>query len=336
MIEVENPISSGATIIRKSVETFVQTQLKDNFPKNYHYMVGNYNSVFQVIEGYGDQAGGFFRNAKMIVLTPDGKLKTGQVHQRVGDYHSSWEFYNAKLEPASDLDVVKFGPVLVRKLFAQIETEITDLEDQQKIENSLNVLIQRGKIWSEIETVSRQSRLEMGEEDIDKHLGDADFGDMAKEDINNILTGFSNKEVSSLNQMKSSFEFFKKKRSLMQEVKDLSANMRAKNVEAWFQPLVANLVENKIFPETAKDEGEIRWFVANRSFEGYYFNVSDKRGGFWYWGVSENGQVRKAIVAEDKVVEQRWDAEQLLTQSDEVVRFIVNAVARNAFPKIKV
>lgn len=137
------PIELAALRIKGSVSQLVTQDLSEAFPENYIYARGGYDRVFIVAKGYGDQHGGFFKTGYLITLDPDGRFRAGNVRQDVGDYASSWKFKEAKLTAASDMEVIKYGPLLVASLFNQIEEELKKEEDPDKIRKWTQVLQKR-------------------------------------------------------------------------------------------------------------------------------------------------------------------------------------------------
>lgn len=133
----------AASRIKGAVSQLVTQDLSEAFPENYVYTRGGYDRVFIVAKGYGDQYGGFFETGYLITLDPDGQFRAGDVRQDVGDCVSSWKFREAKLTAASDMEVIKYGPLLVASLFNQIEEELKEEEDPDKIRKWTQVLQKR-------------------------------------------------------------------------------------------------------------------------------------------------------------------------------------------------
>ncbi len=137
------PIELSASRIRASVSQFVTQELHEAFPRNHAYMYGDYNCVFVVVKGHGNRRNGFFEKGHLVTLDSDGQFRAGEVAQNVEDYTSSWEFHDAKLTVAGDMEVIKYAPLLMASLFSQIEKELKEESDPQKREKWSNILQRR-------------------------------------------------------------------------------------------------------------------------------------------------------------------------------------------------
>jgi len=177
--EGQGSIKLSASRIRTSVSQFVTQELQGAFPKNWVYMRGNYNRVFVVAEGYGDQCDGFFEKGYLVTLDADGQFRAGDVAQNVGDYTHSWEFYDAKLTKASDMEVIRYAPLLLTSLFGLIENELKEESDPQKRERWSNVLQRReGEIFAVL-IESGSALIAAGEDPEIPSSGAQDYGSLA-------------------------------------------------------------------------------------------------------------------------------------------------------------
>src|SRR5438034_130631 len=122
----ENPIARGAGQIRTITESLVNTDLEGNFPKNFQWHHGDYNCLFVADQSWGRQYGSFPGGAHLVVLDSDGRYKAGDVSLYVGNDHSYWKIDKPKLAPATDVEVVRFGPKLVSDLFVQVGREVLE------------------------------------------------------------------------------------------------------------------------------------------------------------------------------------------------------------------
>lgn len=181
----QGPIELAASRIRADISQFVTQELHDAFPKNNVYLKGNYNRVFVVTEGYGDQYDGFFEKGHLVTLDPDGLFRSGEVVQNVGDTTHSWEFYDAKLTVASDMEVIKYAPLLVASLFNQIEKELKEDEifkeglEPQKRERWQNILPRRdGEVFAVL-VECQNALIEAGEDPGIPSTGAQDYGSLA-------------------------------------------------------------------------------------------------------------------------------------------------------------
>ncbi len=343
MANPDNPIAKGAEEINSIVTLFVQKDLEGIFPKNYVYAHGNYDLVFIVASGHGNQAGGFFKDAEMVVLNPEGEFKSGLVNQYVGNYDSCWRFENAKLELAKPLQVIKYSPRLVACLFSQIEEELETQEDPQKANRVLEALHQRGEILNQVVSISRHALIEMGEEDPSVLIkGEKDYGIQAMEGIKEIianLPGHSKQERSTA-QKEAALGLFSKREELVAEMKSLTENMRVKPVEERFRDIVGEIVGAGIFPELVEYDGE-SWFAVTNMESTMKAGIWSKMEshhepyGHWVWGVSKSGLVRE-IEVYMTIPKIRSCPEHLLEQGGSILHNLINQTVRKQFPKIKI
>ena len=189
----QSPIELSASRIRASVSAFVTQELHDAFPKNYVYHRGNYNRVFVVIEGYGNQHHGFFERGRLITLDPDGQFRTGEITQYVGDDTHSWKFHDAQLSSASDMEVVRYAPLLVASLFNQIGKELKEGKifkedlDAQKREKWSAILQRRdGEIFAVL-AESQNALIETGENPEIPSSGAQDYGSLAMAGLDEMI-----------------------------------------------------------------------------------------------------------------------------------------------------
>jgi hypothetical protein len=342
-----NPILQGAEKLRSIVKTSVQENLEDIFPKNYHYMVGNYNLIYVIAEGYGDQCNGFYNIAQMVVLTPEGDIKSGDVYQQVESDHSIWQFRKATLNKASDLEVVRHTPQLVKNLFGQLEDELSEEENPQKINKGINFLFKNKELSMQTLAISYKALKEMGEED--PELSNNDTGQPGIEGLAEIIkaiekqTGLEVVKKSSygvsLDQKKAAIDLFMNKQKLRDELKDLSSNMRVSLVAKRFEEIVKEMVSKDIFPVTWEDEKGMKWSGEKEiNFHNLSRPIYSKgRHRERALCISDNGQVREfEKKSGEDVYEPYFCAEHLLKQAPEIMEELANHSAKNFFGKIKV
>ncbi len=186
-----SPINLAASRIRANVASFVKQELRDAFPRNYVYRRGFYNRVFVVIEGHGDQYDGFFESGHLITLEPDGQFRSGKVVQDVGDDTHSWKFYDAKLSAASDMEVVRYAPLLVTLLFNQIQAELKEdkifKRDTEKWERWESALQKRdGEIFAVL-IESQKALIDAGEDPEIPSAGAQDYGSLAMTELQKMI-----------------------------------------------------------------------------------------------------------------------------------------------------
>lgn len=343
-----NPIFQGAEQLRSLIKSSVQENLTGIFPKNSHYMVGDYNLIYVISEKYGDQHGGFCEAARMVVLTPTGEIKSGRVRQRVESYYSSWEFREVTLTKASDLEVVRCTPQLVMNLFKQLEDELSEEKDPVRIQGGINYLANNQELYAQVSAISHNALKEMGEEEVRIVLKDTGQPD-DQEFLASIAKAFEEQNpqykivkesngTALFDQKKAAIDLFMDKNRLTDEIKDIAFNMRASLVEQRFGEIVGEIVSKNIFPTTWIDKAGVRWF-GNKEID---FNTLSKpiysegvhRGRFW--SVSMNGQVREFEKKPDGTYESYFCAEHLLQQAPTIMRKLINQSAKNFFRKIEV
>lgn len=345
--KAENPILQGAEQLRSIVKTSVKENLKDIFPKNYQCMHGNYDLIYVIASGHGDRHNGFYDTADMVVLTPEGDIQSGEVYQRVESDHSAWEFEQAKLEKASDLEVVRCMPQLVKNLFEQLEDELSEEKDPKKITRGLNYLFNNQDMVLKVSAISCKALKEMGEED--PKIAIRDSGQPGVEGLAEIIQAIKEQHPeleivgklsrnSSLDQKKAAIDLFMNKISLMDELREISANMRASLVEERFEEIVKEMVGKNIFPVTWEDEQEMGWF-GNKEINWTTLSkpiYSKGRHERSAWCISVDGQVREFEKKSNDVFVPYFCAEHLLKQAPEILGQLVDASAKTFFENIKI
>lgn len=342
-----NPILRGAEQLRSIVKTSVQENLQGIFPRNYVYGRGDYNLIFVVSEGHGDIAHGFYSSAKMVVLTPEGDIKSGQVRQDVGSWSSFWEFREAKLGKASDLEVVRYTPQLLKNLFEQLEDELSEEESPQKITNGINYIFNNQNLHMQALAISHKALKEMGEEDPD--LVHEDSGQPEIKDLAEIIKALEEQNPqykiarrsnrnASIEQKKAVIDLFANKQNLIDELRAIVSNMRAPLVEKRVGEVVREARDKNIFPITWEDEKEMGWFGNKdtdfQTLSGPIYSKGKHEGRAWC--VSVDGQVREFEKKSNNVFEPYFCAEHLLKQAPEIMEEFINKSAKSFFRKIRI
>lgn len=346
LIKEGNPIFQAAEQLRSIVKTSVQENLQGIFPKNYEHEHGDYNLIFVVSEGHGNIAHGFYSSAKMVVLTPEGDIKSGQVEQDVGNWSSCWKFRGAELRKASDLEVVRHTPQLVKNLFEQLEDELSEEESPQKIINGINYIFNNKNLYMQTLAISYKALKEMGEED--PNLVHEDSG-QPEMDLAEIIKAFeeqnpqykiarrSNRNVS-IEQKKAAIDLFANKQNLIDELRVIASNMRAPLVEKRVGEVVREMIDKNIFPITWKDEEEVGWFgnkdIGFQTLHGPIYSKGRHKGRVWC--VSVDGQVREFQGNSSNASEPYFCAEHLLEQAPEIMKKLMDEATKNFFRKIKI
>lgn len=288
----------------------------DIFPKNsQEYGAGDCNLIFAIVEDSREAGGGFHHNVQMVVLTPEGDFKSGRVTQRVESYYSLWEFGDAKFGGASDLEVVRFGPQLVKDLFQQLDDELHGEEDPQKIVKGINFLYDNSEFYKGTLATSYQALVEMGEND--PTLTNTDIHDL----------GISNEDKITLEQKKAAINLLMNKDSSKKEMVGIASNMRVGLVSRKFVQIIREIVNAKIFPSVGANEAEVVWARTDLSkiySQGKHRNL--------FWKVSSEGQVLEEGPGEDVL---NGCAEHLLKQAPEILGWLIDQSVKSFFPKIK-
>lgn len=346
LIKEGNPIFQAAEQLRSIVKISVQENLQGIFPRNYVYERGDYNLIFVVSEGHGNIADGFYSSAKMVVLTPEGDIKSGQVEQDVGNWSSFWKFRGAELRKASDLEVVRYTPQLLKNLFEQLEDELSEEESPQKIINGINYIFNNKNLHMQTLAISYKALKEMGEEDPDLVHEDSGQPEMG---LAEIIKAFeeqkpqykiarrSNRNVS-IEQKKAAIDLFANKQNLIDELRAIASNMRAPLVEKRVGEVVREMIDKNIFPITWKDEEEVGWFgnkdIGFQTLHGPIY--SKGRHEERVWCVSVDGQVREFQRNSSNVSEPYFCAEHLLEQAPEIMGKLIDEATKNFFREIKI
>lgn len=344
---IENPIEAGAKGIKAIVTPLAQTEFKGVFPRNFSYGIGNYNCLFIIARGEGDQSHGFFRRGEVVTLGPGGDFTSGMVNQKVENYHSGWEFHQAHLKPATDLQVVKFAPTLVTKLYDQTNKEILGqyTEDErassaEKIKQALDILPKKGETLGQLIAISRRALVEMGVEDPDAlPAGDLDFGGHFDREIPSIiagLKGYQPKEANRLEHQRQAFYLFALRKEMEEGMRKLARGMRVSEIEDKFRDIVEQTVKSRIFPELMKDPDGTPWFACQgMNFRAIQIPSHHQPEYAWNWGISADGQVREVKNWSSHFVTQPC-AEHLLEQAPDILGAFISQIARNHFPRLKV
>jgi hypothetical protein len=152
-IQHESKLREPAETVRQEVRTLVEDSPQNTFPDN-HQQLSTYNRVFTAIEGVGDQQNGFFEEARMLTIDPDGEIRSGLVAQEVKEWSSGWNFSDADMQPASDLEVLEYGPLVIEKLFSELARSATKQEDPVKIEAMIDGLGREIEVMSSVLSIS--------------------------------------------------------------------------------------------------------------------------------------------------------------------------------------
>lgn len=335
-----NPVTQGAEKIRATVKNLVQENLEGIFPKNWQWRVGDYNLIFAIAEGFGNRHGGFYSSAQMVVLTTEGDFKSGRVSQRVADEYSAWEFNSAKLNSASDLEVVRFGPQLVNNLFGQLESELYEEEASEKIAKGINFLYQNSEFYSQALAVSRHALVEMGE--VDPTLVHRDTGQPSIKDLDAIIKALEEQtpykvvrgqttEIT-LEQKKVAIDLFMNKDTAKTEMAETASSMRTQLVKDRFSQIIKEMVEKEIFPAGKIDEEGVSWVGTDDFGSGIH---SEGRHRNLFWQISSDGQIlERGLLASEG--ELSFCAEHLLTQAPQILGRLIDKSAKRIFPKLKV
>lgn len=332
-----NPVAQGAEKIRTTVKNLVQENLQGIFPKNWQWRVGDYNLIFVIAEGFGNRHGGFYSSAQMVVLTPEGDFKSGVVSQRVADEYSAWGFNSAKLNSASDLEVVRFGPQLIDDLFGQLESELYEEEASEKIAKGINFLYQNSDLYPQTLAISRHALVEMGE--VDPTLVHKDTGQ--PKDLDAIIKAFEEQTPYSivrgqtteitLDQKKAAIDLFMNKDTAKAEMAETASSMRAQLVKDRFSQIIKEMIEKGIFPGGRIDEEGVSW-VGTDDFGSRIHSEGRHRNLFWQ--ISSDGQIlERGLPSEGGL---SFCAEHLLTQAPEILGRLIDKSAKRIFPKLKV
>lgn len=341
-----NPIANGAENIRATVKGAVREGLSGVFPKNRQWHVGDYDLVFVIQKGFGER-GGFYSGANMVVLTPEGDFRSGLVSQQVEHGYSEWVFRDAKLDPASDLEVVRFGPQLVANLLEQIKSELQGQEDPEKIAKVVNFLVKNTDLYIRMLEVSRVALEGMGE--VDPELSFRDTGrPNISEEVRQFAEAFERQQpgfkivrepdLGKLGQEKAAIDLFMRKGELMNEVREIASNMRADAVESWLKNVAAKMTDSGIFPGSWQDAEGIIWAGDRAPYAGLMTNLypiySRGKHGLRFWSWSKE-RVREFEVKQGSFFEEHACAEHLLEQASVILERVINLSARQFFPRIK-
>jgi len=321
----ENPITYGATALRDLTSDLVTKDLKDIFPRNNAWSVGDYDLIFHPMESLGGNT------VRMIVLTPQGIIKTGIVKESISSDHTAWEFDDADLQPATDIQVVRFAPVLIRGLIDQVGEEVQEFADLPSIKRSLEFLFDRDEILEKADNISRVSLEEMGDEVVLEEEETEDEQD---------------KRLGTLERLQAAVELYENRSVLAAEVKELAKMGRVRAIEQKVADIFGEIKGNGLLPEPDLTLGGEHWFsipipVANRPIShtiGGNLHVYDMDRE------SRQTQRREIILSVDgaKIMEEiRWKnippvrcAEHILSEADAVVTGLVVKSVAQYFPNL--
>lgn len=339
-----NPIAEGAQQIRSIVGNTVRDGLKDVFPTRFdwQYGPGGHNLIFVVMSGHGEQGGGFFRNGDLLVLSPDGELRTGQVKRTVSNWWSRWDVRSAQLQKASDITVVKYAPRLVLKLIKQIDTEVVDQSDPDKIRQSLDFVLSGLTMYTQIAALSKNALVEMGGEG-EIPPEELDFGGRFFKEFGSMLPSLpDHKPSGNFEKKRAAFALYERGGQILAEISQLCTNMRAVPVEEWFAKLIAGLNENGLFQNITNNTNRQYIYVDPDGIVWYrpvYYphemiRPSCSPDESWAWAISTTGEVREMQVFKTEPVKRRCP-EDLLKQGPEIAIRLIGGVIREIFPKLE-
>lgn len=332
--EQQNPIKFGAEAIKKSTQNLVRGQMQGIFPNNYQWMAGDYNLIFLTMDRYGDQDGGFSKNAHMIVLSPNGEFKSGLVNQKVADDYSSWKFRDARLKDAADLQVVRYGPRLISELFSKLQSEMREYEDPERIARGLKILDMRIQTQTEIARISRGALNAMGEEGETEVSVPTDIRDDIFATIEDAISRTGKKpKLSDFELMKKAFSLYENRKKLVEDIKSLASNMRVKPVEDRLVALASEAIEIDADDKAARKDQDGRvWFVPGQ-YRGEPISVRHNPDEGWVMAISEGGvrEVRLYVTSGSP----RWCAEHVLEKAGPIAQAIIGRAVGKVFPKLK-
>lgn len=335
--EQPNPVKFGSDKIRLYTQALVGEQMQGIFPRNYVYAVGNYDLIYLPISLYGNQADGFAEDADMIVVNSKGEFKSGRVNQKVLSDRSRWEFRDAKLQDATGLQIVRYGPRLIGKLFSQLQSEMLGYEEPEKIARGLQVLDKRILAQTQLAAISRKALNEMGEEGEPEVSVPTDIGGKIMAEAGEIISAMGFKSTVKLPdfaQMKKTFSLYMNREKLVEEIKQLASNMRAKPVEDKIAVLASQIMEIDAGDKAAREDqdGNI-WFVPGQDFgrERIYAGHHGEEG--WVMAVSRVG-VRE-VKLYDRSDSPRECPEHVLETAGQVAAVIIGRSVGEVFPELK-
>ncbi|HEY5600792.1 MAG TPA: hypothetical protein VIK81_01750 [Patescibacteria group bacterium] len=320
-----NPIAEGASKILDLTTDLVKNKLGGIFPKNEQYRYGDINLVNFELEKFGGNP----PRSKQIVLDKNGEFKHGIVEHYIGNDHTYLRFAEATWQPASNLEVVRFGPSLIFKLFGQMFSELHNQEDCEISEWWLIALNKRQEIFNSVIGFSKEALIEMGEKvpyiPIDGYIKE------------NFLDASGNLRVDpdppsqDLSKYREALILSRHRFSLLNDVEVLCSKMRAPKVEEWFKSFTKPLLDAGIFPQTYKDTDGMAWFLP-----GKIKSAHSSFNEYWYWAVSEDGLARefKSLGRNEVIFMTRECPEHLLQQGVQIARALIDEAIKNQFPNL--
>lgn len=310
----ENPIKFGAQAIRDLSKHLVTVDINGVFPKNYVYEVGDYYLVFYNIAGYGEQYGGFSTSDDMIVLTPQGEYKSGRVEHDVQDWTNSWKFRDADLKPASDLEIVKYSPILLGNLFHQLVDELGEHTELEAVMQVFSALGKRKDILEKTQTISSASLMEMGvnpDERSPKYEGEA-----AREKKK------TEKEDELLRKANAALNLYKDKDQIVHGIQEVVEGGRAGNAEAAILAILQRGVKEGVL-----EQGEFKnW--ENLGVRSYHGNQA--------WNMVIKGdRIQEAYAYYGIQKPNRICAEHTLERAPAIARAIILRAVNKVFSQLE-
>ncbi len=323
----ENPILYGATALRYLTENLVTEDLKGIFPHNNAWSVGDYDLIFHPIESLGGNT------VKMAVLTPQGIIKTGIVEESISSDHTAWKFADADLQPATDIQVVRFAPILIRGLIDQAEAEVQDFADSSSVRRSLKFLSDRDEILEKADNISRISLEEMGEAVV---LQEEETE--AKQD----------KRLDTLERLQAAVDLYDNRFDLADEVKEVAKMGRATVAEGKISVIFSEIKEKGLLPEPDLTLDGEHWFSLPIPVTGRSLSYALGGGGNLHVydmdQKSRQTQRRDVLLSVDgtKIMEaSNWKdvsavrcAEHILSEADAVVTGLIARSVAQHFPNL--
>lgn len=309
----ENPIKFGAQTIRDLSTVLVTTELNGVFPRNYVYQVGDYNLIFHSMRDYGEHGGGFSVSDDMIVLTPEGEYKSGNVKHDVQDWTNSWKFRDADLKPASDLEIVRYSPALLGELFHQLVDELGEQTEFESVTKVVASLGKRKDILEKVRTTSNASLREMG--------GNPDEQPQGEEEITREKK-IIERENKLLRRANAALSLYRDSDQLVRSIQDVVQGGRAGKAEETLLAILQRGVEEGVLERNEFEDWEN---LGVRSYHG------DRA---WNMVIAD-GKIQEAYAYSGIQEPTRACPEHTLQMAPDIAQAIISRGVKKVFPKLE-
>ena len=300
------------------------TDLGDAFPRNYVYIKGDHNAVYVEMSGATTP-----KTGNLLVLYPDGSIKSGQVKFVVENWTSYYNLKKTEMHKAKEEEVTQYGPALLAELGNKVLNEISDQKNPEKIAKMLQLL---ASIKDNMRYILEESQVALQE--FNGLYAPIDDTMLKAEKILTKLDGEpDNPESHVLEKMKTAFELFTQKQAIIDKYRELSESRDVDQIESATKDLVQTITASGLFPSRTFEYDGMKWYpdwkLQAGSLGARLGCASDRYAK--HWVISQDGSVRQASKVDTPLVDNPLE---LLREAPSIARYFIDRVVKEVYPHI--